>query len=77
MAVSLVVQAGASGGATTTSLTGHVMYRERIALRPGSIVTVKLVDVSRADVKATVLAEQRIENPLIKSSFQFSVFLLS
>lgn len=46
------------------SLTGQVMYRERIALRPGSIVTVKLVDVSRADVKATVLAEQRIENPV-------------
>ena len=45
------------------SMTGHVMYRERIVLQPGSIVTVKLVDVSRADVKTMVLAEQHIENP--------------
>ena len=64
LAFSLATQAGASDGGTMASLTGQVMYRERIALRPGSIVTVKLVDVSRADVKATVLAEQRIENPV-------------
>ena len=63
LAVSFAVQASASDKGTLASVTGHVIYRERITLRPGSIVTVKLVDVSRADVKATVLAEQRIENP--------------
>lgn len=41
-------------------LSGTVTYRERSALPPGAIVEVKLVDVSRADVPATVLSEQRI-----------------
>ncbi len=64
LAAGLTAQASASGGGAMASMTGHVIYRERIALRPGSIVMVKLVDVSRADVKATLLAEQRIENPV-------------
>ena len=63
LAVSFAVPASESDGGAMASVTGHVTYRERIALRPGSVVTVKLVDVSRADVKATILAEQRIENP--------------
>lgn len=63
LAVGFAVQASAPDSDSMASATGHVIYRERIALRPGSIVTVRLVDVSRADVKATVLAEQRIENP--------------
>ena len=63
LAVSFAVPASAYDGGAMASVTGHVIYRERIALRPGSIVTVRLVDVSRADVKATLLAEQRIENP--------------
>jgi len=45
------------------SLSGQVFYRERMALPPGTTVTVRLVDVSRADAKATLLAEQRIKNP--------------
>jgi putative lipoprotein len=41
-------------------VTGHVTYRERIALPPGATVTVRLQDVSRADAPAEVLAEQVI-----------------
>jgi putative lipoprotein len=42
------------------AVTGAVFYRERIALPPGSKIIVKLVDVSRADASAVVLAEQEI-----------------
>jgi putative lipoprotein len=41
-------------------VTGNVTYRERIALPPGARVTVRLLDVSRADAPAEVLAEQVI-----------------
>jgi len=44
------------------SLSGQVFYRERMALTPGTTVTVKLVDVSRVDANATLLAEQHIKN---------------
>ena len=57
LAGGFAVQASASDGDAMASVTGHVTYRERIALRPGSTVTVRPVDV-----KATVLAEQRTEN---------------
>lgn len=46
---------------TEVEITGTVWYRERIALPPGAVVTVRLNDVSRADAPATVLAEQVIE----------------
>jgi putative lipoprotein len=61
LAGSLADPAGSRAGDTLASLTGHVMYRERMAMPPASIVTVTLADVSRADARATVLAEQRIE----------------
>lgn len=41
-------------------LDGSVTYRERIALDPRAVVTVSLVDVSRADAPAIVIAKQRI-----------------
>lgn len=44
-----------------TEVTGSVTYRERIALTPGSMVEVKLLDVSLQDVLARVVAEQTIE----------------
>ncbi len=49
------------GGHTARKVTGTVTYRERIALPPTAVVTVQLVDVSRADAPATVLGEQVIE----------------
>ncbi len=41
-------------------LTGSVTYRPRIALPPDAVVTVQLLDVSRADAASTTLAEQTI-----------------
>ncbi len=45
----------------TATLTGTATYRERIALPPDAVVTVRLQDVSRQDVAAETLAEQTIE----------------
>ncbi len=41
-------------------VTGVVVYRERIALPPDAALTVRLLDVSRADAPVVVLGEQRI-----------------
>lgn len=46
---------------TTSSVTGTVTYRTRNLLPPTARVVVQLVDVSRADAAATVIAEQIIE----------------
>lgn len=48
----------AQGQAT---VTGTVTYLERIALPPTAKVTVQLLDVSRADVAATLISEQVID----------------
>jgi len=37
-------------------ITGQATYRERIALLPGSLFKVTLLDISRADAAANVLA---------------------
>lgn len=42
-----------------TTLSGTLAYRERIALPPGAEAIVQLLDVSRADAPAVVVAEQR------------------
>ena len=39
------------------TLTGTVTYRERIALPPSAVIEVKLLDVSRADAAAEVIAQ--------------------
>jgi putative lipoprotein len=54
----LFVPAGAA--AEEISLTGEVFYRERMALPPSAVLTVRLVDVSLADAPADVIAEQTI-----------------
>ena len=38
------------------SIEGNVVYRERMALRPGSEIEVQLQDISKADAPASVLA---------------------
>lgn len=38
------------------TISGTVTHLERIALPPGAVLSVKLLDVSRADAPATVLA---------------------
>jgi putative lipoprotein len=42
------------------AVTGTVSYMQRIALAPGSVVTVQLQDVSRMDAPAEILSEQVI-----------------
>lgn len=42
----------------SASVTGTVIYRERIMLAPDSVLTVRLQDVSRQDVPAVVIGEQ-------------------
>lgn len=43
------------------TISGEVAYRERIALPPNAILTVRLSDVSLADAPETVVAEQKID----------------
>jgi len=45
----------------TVVLRGVVTYRPRLALPPGTRITVRLADVSRADEPATVIAQQLIQ----------------
>ena len=63
-----------SGGARSMAqVTGTVTYRERIALPPTAVVTVKLVDVSRADAPAIVIGEQVIHPAGRQVPFEFSI----
>ena len=50
--------AEASDVTETASVTGTVTYRQRVALTPGAVVEVKLLDVSRADAPSVTIAEQ-------------------
>ena len=43
------------------AITGEVSYRERIALPPNAVLTIRLSDVSLADAPASVIAEQKID----------------
>jgi putative lipoprotein len=43
------------------AITGEVSYRERIALPPTAVLTVRLLDVSLADAPETVVGEQTID----------------
>jgi len=53
---------GDGGGVGTTDnvVSGTVTYRQRSALPPGAMLTVRILDVSRADASGTVIAEQRV-----------------
>jgi putative lipoprotein len=42
------------------TLRGSVSYRERMALPPGAVVEVSLLDVSRADAPALIIARTRV-----------------
>jgi uncharacterized lipoprotein YbaY/heat shock protein HslJ len=47
-------------GLREARVTGTVSYRQRSALKPGAVVEVKLLDVSRADARSKTIAEQTI-----------------
>lgn len=48
-------------GTMDNVVSGTVTYRQRSALPTGAVLIVRIVDVSRADTTATVVAEQRID----------------
>lgn len=48
------------GTTAMKTLSGSVLYRERIALPPGATVSVTLEDSSRMDVAATVIAQSTV-----------------
>ncbi|MBO6774757.1 MAG: YbaY family lipoprotein [Marinibacterium sp.] len=65
--------------AETRQVTGSVTYRERIALPPGAVLKVSLLDVSQQDVAATVISSdsmicrayrQSLACPITATSFQ-------
>lgn len=47
-------------GATMAKVTGTVSYRERMALPPGAVLKVQLIDGSIADAPADVIAQETI-----------------
>ncbi len=48
------------GGGAQSKVTGTVGYPQRIALPPGAVVKVQLVDISRADAPALLVGEQTL-----------------
>lgn len=60
-AASLVVAAPRLASAQGAAITGTATYRERIALPPGAVLEVELLDISRADAPAGRIAAARIE----------------
>lgn len=55
----LLVQTG-QAAAEARTLRGNVVYRERMLLPPGAVVSVKLLDISLADAPARTIAETLI-----------------
>lgn len=51
----------ATAPAEMRRVRGTVLLRERVELERGTVVIVRLQDVSRMDIPAVVLAERRIE----------------
>ena len=64
----------ADNGDITTQdnvVSGTVTYLQRIALPATAVLTVKLVDVSRADASATTIVEQRVDTAGKQVPFSF------
>jgi len=64
----LIIACSSTGGGSLpgetdapATVTGTVTYRERIALTPGALVEVQLLDVSIADASAKQIAMQTIK----------------
>jgi putative lipoprotein len=58
-----VSHADAEPASTEPIVRGRVLYRERIAMPEGSVVTVRLLDTSPVDGPAQVIGEQVIADP--------------
>lgn len=60
LAMLLAACAPATRAPSSAAVTGSVSYVQRIALPPDAVLTVRLLDVSRADAPSVTLAEQTI-----------------
>ena len=58
LASSLAACATTPAALDMVTVTGEATYRERIALPPEAVMTVRIEDVSRADAPAPALAEE-------------------
>ena len=61
LAAMLALTAG-TAMAELATIEGEATYRERIALRPGVVLEVELLDISRADAPSERLASIRIKD---------------
>ncbi len=62
LALVLALAASLAGcGSQPTQVTGTLTYRQRIALPPDAVATVRLVDASKQDAPSPTLAEQVID----------------
>ncbi len=52
---------GPNSGQNSATVTGTVTYRQRVAMPPGAVVEVSLLDVSRADAPAVVLDKLEVK----------------
>ncbi|MCB2088629.1 MAG: YbaY family lipoprotein [Sphingomonadaceae bacterium] len=57
----------------TSSVTGQLTYRERMALPPGAYATITLSDIARADAPAPVINQIRYDLTNVSVPFQFSL----
>ena len=55
------------------TVSGTVTYRQRVALPASAVVTIQLLDVSRADAAAVVIAEQKLTTNGAQVPIPFSV----
>ncbi|MEY8842813.1 YbaY family lipoprotein [Cribrihabitans sp. XS_ASV171] len=59
-----------AGGAMAGVIEGSAGYRERIAVLPGSVLQVELLDVSKADAPAEVLSSRRYALKGVPAAFE-------
>lgn len=52
--------AGGEDSDQLSVISGSISYRERIAMPADAVIRVQLLDISKQDVAATIIAEQRI-----------------
>ncbi|MEZ8822857.1 YbaY family lipoprotein [Vibrio amylolyticus] len=60
-------------GTHVDSITGSIVYRERIALPENALVTVKLQDISLADAPAEIIAVNQFETNGAQVPFNFDL----
>lgn len=73
LAFSSALALAIAGIASAGEITGTVGYRERIALPPNSIITVRLEDATRADAPAGLISESKFVSGRNQVPFSFKL----